>query len=164
VFNGVASAPGIEQAVTAGIRAVAADLFRELERVNEVSPRSAAPPRWPCASTSAQTETHPEMRLRTAASSASTSSTSRSCSTGRRLDDLCAGCTCTSARDHHVEPYARAVEKALTWSSRSKPRAAGSWSFDIGGFPVPASTSPTPATPPTTCATTTLHDYASDCC
>ena len=75
VFNGVAKTKAeIEQAVTAGIRAIVVDSFRELERVNEVATALGRPGRRRPAHRRARAHGDPSRRCAppTAASSAST--------------------------------------------------------------------------------------------
>jgi diaminopimelate decarboxylase len=172
VFNGVAKTRGeIEQAVTAGIRAIVVDSFRELERVNEVA---AALGRLADVAlridVRVPTETHPEMRTAHGGKFGvdlvdAAELFARACSLGPvqvRGLHLHIGSQITS-----VEPYGRAVEKALDLVEKLETACGEPLEFlDIGGgYPVPYVDAADACDPADYfCATTTPHDYAEVIC
>jgi diaminopimelate decarboxylase len=172
VFNGVAkSRAEIEQAVTAGIRAIVVDSLSELERVNEVS---AALGRAADVAlridVRVQTETHPEMRTAHGGKfGVDLIDVAELFDTACRLDDLWVrglhlhiGSQITS-----VEPYARAVEKALDLVEQIEAACGRPLDFlDIGGgYPVPyVDVADACDAADYFCATSTPHDYAELIC
>jgi diaminopimelate decarboxylase len=172
VFNGVAKTRAeIEQAVDAGIRAIVVDSFRELERVNEVS---AALGRAADVAlridVRVQTETHPEMRTAHGGKfGVDLIDVAELFDQACRLDDLWVrglhlhiGSQITT-----VEPYARAVEKALGLVEQIEAACGRPLDFlDIGGgFPVPyVDAADVCDAADYFCATTTPHDYAAAIC
>lgn len=172
VFNGVAKTRAeIEQAVTAGIRAIVVDSFRELERVNEVSAALGRAANVALRiDVRVQTETHPEMR------------TAHGGKFGVDLVDVAelfdAACRLDSLRVRGlhlhigsqittVEPYVRAVEKALDLVEQIEAACGRPLEFlDIGGgYPVPyIDAADACDAADYFCATTTPHDYAEAIC
>jgi diaminopimelate decarboxylase len=172
VFNGVAKTRGeIEQAVTAGIRAIVVDSFRELDRVNEVA---AALGRTADVAlridVRVPTETHPEMRTAHGGKFGvdlvdAAQLFRQACSLGPvkvRGLHLHIGSQITS-----VEPYGRAVDKALDLVEQLEAACGEPLEFlDIGGgYPVPyVDAADACDAADYFCATTTPHDYAAVIC
>jgi D-ornithine/D-lysine decarboxylase len=172
VFNGVAKTRAeIEQAVAAGIRAIVVDSFAELGRVNEVATALGRPADVALRiDVRVQTETHPEMR------------TAHGGKFGVDLIDAAAlfadACSLgpVRVRGLHlhigsqittVEPYARAVEKALRLVEQLEASCGAPLDFlDIGGgYPVPYVDAADACDPADYfCATTTPRDYAEQIC
>ena len=172
VFDGVAKTRDeLEQAVTAGIRAVVGDSFRELERVNEVA--TALGRRADVAlriDVRVPTDTHPEMRTAHGGKSGvdlvdAAKLFGQACSLGPvrvRGLHLHVGSQITS-----VEPSGRAVEKALDLVEQLEAECGAPLEFlDIGGgYPVPYVDAADACDPADYfCATTTPHDYAEVIC
>lgn len=172
VFNGVAKTRSeIEQAVTAGIRAIIVDSFRELDRVNEVS---AAIGRAADVAlridVRVQTETHPEMRTAHGGKfGVDLIDVAELFDHACRLDDLWVrglhlhiGSQITT-----VEPYARAVEKALDLVEQIEAACGRPLEFlDVGGgYPVPyVDAADVCDAADYFCATMTPDDYAETIC
>ena len=172
VFNGVAKTRReIDEAVTAGIRAIVVDSFRELERVDEVAGALGRPADVALRiDVRVPTETHPEMR------------TAHGGKFGVDLVDaeelFEAACRVDGAwvRGLHlhigsqitsVEPYVRAVEKALDLVETLETTCGRPLEFlDIGGgYPVPyVDAADACDAADYFCATTTPHDYAAAIC
>jgi diaminopimelate decarboxylase len=172
VFNGVAkSRVEVEQAVTAGIRAVVVDSFRELERVHEVAASMGRAADVALRiDVRVPTETHPEMR------------TAHGGKFGVDLIDAqelfagACGLGLVNVRGLHlhigsqitsVDPYARAVEKALDLVDQLEASCGAPLEFlDIGGgYPVPyVDAADACDAADYFCATTTPHDYAEVIC
>lgn len=172
VFNGVAKTKAeIDQAVTAGIRAIVVDSFRELERVHEVARALGRPADVALRiDVRVPTETHPEMR------------TAHGGKFGVDLIDAgelfasACGMGPVRVRGLHlhigsqitsVEPYGRAVEKALDLVEQLETACGEPLEFlDIGGgYPVPyVDAEDACDAADYFCATTTPHDYAEVIC
>jgi diaminopimelate decarboxylase len=172
VFNGVAKTRAeIEQAITAGIRAIVVDSFRELERVNEVATALGRPADVALRiDVRVPTETHPEMRTAHGGKFGvdlidAAELFANACSLGPvnvRGLHLHIGSQITS-----VEPYVRAVEKALDLVEKLEAACGRPLEFlDIGGgYPVPyVDACDACDAADYFCATTTPHDYAEGIC
>jgi len=172
VFNGVAKTRGeIEAAVTAGIRAIVVDSFRELERVNEVATDVGRPADVALRiDVRVPTETHPEMRTAHGGKFGvdlidAAELFANACSLGPvkvRGLHLHIGSQITS-----VEPYGRAVEKALDLVEQLEASCGEPLDFlDIGGgYPVPyVDAADACDAADYFCATTMPHDYAEAIC
>ena len=172
VFNGVSkSRSEIEQAVTAGIRAIVVDSFRELERVDDVATALGRPAGVALRiDVRVQTETHPEMR------------TAHGGKFGVDIIDAAElfanACAFepVKVRGLHlhigsqittIEPYGRALEKALDLVEQLEASCGEPVEFlDIGGgFPVPyVDAIDACDAADYFCATSTPHDYAELIC
>ena len=172
VFNGVAKTTDeIEQAVTAGIRAIVVDSLHELDRVNEVAAALGRPADVALRiDVRVPTETHPEMRTAHGGKFGvdlvdAADLFGRACSLGTvkvRGLHLHLGSQITS-----VEPYGRAVEKALDLVEQLEAACGERLEFlDIGGgYPVPyVDVADACDAADYFCATTTPHDYAEVIC
>jgi len=172
VFNGVAKTRAeIEQAVTAGIRAIVVDSLCELERVNEVSVALGREADVALRiDVRVQTETHPGMRTAHGGKfGVDLIDVAELFDQACRLDGLWVrglhlhiGSQITS-----VEPYARAVEKALDLVEQVEAACGRPLEFlDIGGgYPVPyVDTADAYDATDYFCAITTPHDYAEAIC
>ncbi len=172
VFNGVAKTRReIEAAIEAGIRAIVVDSVFELERINEVAAELGK-----TASVALRvdvrvpTETHPEMRTAHGGKFGVdivdvAGLFDRACALGPvqvRGLHLHVGSQITS-----VEPYVRAVEKALDLVEQLEEACGEKLEFlDIGGgYPVPYVDKADACDPADYfCATTTPDDYAAAIC
>jgi D-ornithine/D-lysine decarboxylase len=172
VFNGVAkSRAEIEQAVTAGIRAIVVDSFAELERVNDVALALGRPANVALRiDVRVQTETHPEMRTAHGGKFGvdiidAAELFAEACARGPvrvRGLHLHIGSQITT-----VEPYVRAVEKAFALIERLEASCGERLEFlDIGGgYPVPyVDAADACDAADYFCATTTPDDYAEQIC
>ena len=172
VFNGVSKTKSeIEQAVTAGIRAIVVDSSSELARVNEVAVALGRPADVALRiDVRVQTETHPEMRTAHGGKFGvdlidAAELFANACSLGPvkvRGLHLHIGSQITT-----VEPYGRAVEKALDLVEQLEAACGAPLEFlDVGGgYPVPYVDAADACDPADYfCASTTPNDYAELIC